>query len=160
WDLPPAYNVFTLGQAPSGLVYAGGVELENGVYVFDPRSGALLDSLTPANSGIRSNNLRAVRFDSAGKGWFGAAFNGLDVWDGRGTTLHADDLWTHYVAQPDNQVTSIAVIDPATAWIGTALGAGRIQSGTFTRLLTVAPPSEGGPGLPTAQVNDLTLATN
>lgn len=161
WDQPPAYNILTFAQSPvSGQVLAGSSEHENGVYVFDAVSGALLDSLTPANSGIRSNNLRSVRFDSAGKGWFGTAFNGLDVWDGRGTTLHADDLWTHYVAQPDNQVTSIAVIDPATAWIGTALGAGRIQSGTFTRLLTVAPPSEGGPGLPSAQVNDLTLDTN
>src|SRR5439155_1624244 len=160
WDQPPAYNILTFAQSPvSGQVLAGSSEHENGVYVFDAVSGALLDSLTPANSGIRSNNLRSVRFDSAGKGWFGTAFNGLDVWDGRGTTLHADDLWTHYVAQPDNQVTSIAVIDPATAWIGTALGAGRIQSGTFTRLLTVA-PSEGGPGLPSAQVNDLTLDTN
>jgi ligand-binding sensor domain-containing protein len=157
WDLPPANNIFTFGQSPSGLVYAGSVELENGVYVFNAQSGALLDSLTPANSGIRSNNLRAVRFDSAGKGWFGNAFIGLDVWDGRGTLTHADDLWVHYAAQPDNQVSSIAVIDPLTAWIGTALGAGRIQSGVFGRLLTVAPPSLGGPGLPSASVNDLAL---
>src|SRR5207249_2057429 len=137
WDQPPAYNILTFAQSPvSGQVLAGSSEHENGVYVFDAVSGALLDSLTPANSGIRSNNLRSVRFDSAGKGWFGTAFNGLDVWDGRGTTLHADDLWTHYVAQPDNQVTSIAVIDPAPCvgrGAGRALGgcrAGRLESGS------------------------------
>ena len=158
WDLPPANNIFAFAQSPSGLIYAGGVQLENGVYVFDAQSGARLDSLTPANSGIRSNNLRGVRFDSAGKGWFGSV-NGLDTWDGRGTLTHADDLWVHYAAQPDNQVSSIAVIDPLTAWVGTALGAGRIQSGVFGRLLTVA-PSSGGPGLPSAQVNDLALDTN
>jgi len=161
WDLPSAYNILAFAQSPSGLVYAGSSEHENGVYVFDGQSGALLDSLTPANSGIRSNNLRSVRFDSAGKGWFGTAFNGLDVWDGRGTLTHADDVWVHYAAKPDNQVSSIAVLDPLAAWIGTALGAGRIENGTFGRLLTVAPPpSLGGPGLPSAQVNDLALDTN
>ncbi len=159
WDTPPTYNIWAMAQSPAGPVYAGSVELENGVYVFDAVGGALLDSLTPGNSGITSNNLRAVRFDSAGKGWFGTAFNGVDVWDGRGTAIHADDAWTHYTAQPSNQVSAIAVIDPGTAWIGTSGGAGRIQNGLFGRVLTVA-PSAGGPGLPSAQVNDLALDSN
>ena len=156
WDTPPAYNIWAIDQNLSGAVYAASVEHENGVYVFDAATGALLDSLTPANSGITSNNLRAVRFDPAGKGWFGTAFNGIDVWDGRGTAGHGDDLWVHYVAQPSNQVTSLAVLGPQAAWIGTTGGAGRIENGTFTRALTVA-PSAGGPGLPSAQVNDLAL---
>ncbi len=160
WAEPPAYNILTFAQSPlSGQVLAGSSEHENGLYVFDPQSGALLDSLTPTNSGIRSNNLRSVRFDSSGKAWIGSAANGLDVWDGRGTLLHADDLWVHYSTLPDNQVTSIAVMDPATAWIGTVSGAGLIQTGTFVRQLTVA-PFAGGPGLPSAQVNDLALDQN
>jgi sugar lactone lactonase YvrE len=156
WDTPPAFNIWAIDQAPSGRVYAASVEFENGVYVFDSSSGALVDSLTPGNSGITSNNLRAVRFDSDGKGWFGTAFNGIDVWDSRGTPDHADDLWTHRQVQPSDQVTAIAVMGPQTAWIGTFAGAGRIENGTFTRLLT----SFGSPGLPSAQVNDLTLDSN
>jgi ligand-binding sensor domain-containing protein len=156
WDTPSAYNIWAIDQSPSGLVYAAGVEHENGVYVFDPVSGALLDSLTPGNSGITSNNLRAARFDSAGKGWFGTAFNGIDVWDGRGTPDHVDDVWVHRIVQPSNQVTSLAVMGPETAWIGTQGGAGRIENGIFTRVLT----SSGNPGLPSAQVNDLALDSN
>ncbi len=156
WDTPPAYNIWAIDQDPSGRVYAVSVEHENGVYVFDAATGALLDSLTPGNSGITSNNLRAVRFDSAGKGWFGTAFNGLDVWDGRGTPGHGDDVWVHHAGNPSDQVTSLAVLGPQTAWVGTAGGAGRIENGIFTRVLTVA-PSAGGPGLPSAQVNDLAL---
>ncbi len=149
WDTPPAYNIWAVDAAPSPRVYAASVQHENGVYVFDESSGALLDSLTPANSGITSNNLRAVRFDSAGKGWFGTAFNGVDIWDGRGTPGHGDDLWVHVAGQPSSQVSSLVVLDPQTAWIGTASGAGRVQNGIFTRLLTIST-------LPGAQVNDLT----
>ncbi|HEY2924524.1 MAG TPA: two-component regulator propeller domain-containing protein [Candidatus Eisenbacteria bacterium] len=156
WDTPPAYNIWAMDQSPSGPVYAASVELENGVYVFDAASGALLDSLTPGNSGITSNNLRAVRFDSAGKGWFGTAFNGVDVWDGRGTLDHADDLWVHHNVQPSSQVSSLAVMSPETAWIGTSAGAGRIENGIFTRVLTTF----GSPGLPSGQVNDLALDSN
>jgi len=156
WDTPPVYNIWAIDQSPSGRVYAAGVEHENGVYVLDAASGALLDSLTPANSGITSNNLRAVRFDSAGKGWFGTAFNGVDVWDGRDTPDHSDDVWTHRNAQPNNQVSSLVVLGPQTAWIGTSGGAGRIENGTFTRVLTTS----GSPGLPSALVNDLALDSN
>jgi ligand-binding sensor domain-containing protein len=156
WDTPPAFNIWAIDQAPSGVVYAAGVEFENGVYAFDPASGALLDSLTPGNSGITTNNLRAVRFDSAGKGWFGTAFNGIDVWDGRGTLGHGDDQWVHHGVLPNDQVSSIAVLGPQTAWIGTSGGAGRIENGTFTRVLT----SSGSPGLPSGQVNDLALDSN
>jgi len=150
WDRPPAFNIWAMAQAPGGLVYAGGVELENGIYVFDPAGGALLDSLTPGNSGITSNNVRAVKFDAAGKGWFGSAFNGLDVWDGRGTVTHGDDVWVHIAAQPSPQVTSIAVLGPQAAWIGTNSGAGRVENGAFTRVLT-------NPSLPSGQVADLAL---
>jgi ligand-binding sensor domain-containing protein len=150
WATPPAFNIWAIDQAPTGIVYAAGVEHENGVYALDPASGALLDSLTPANSGITSNNLHAVRFDSAGKGWFGTAFNGIDVWDGRGTPTHGDDLWVHHDVNPSNLVSSLAVLGPETAWIGTSSGAGRIENGIFTRVLT-------NPALPSGQVNDLTL---
>jgi ligand-binding sensor domain-containing protein len=153
WDTPSAYNIWALDQAPSGRVYAAGVQYENGVYVFDPASGALLDSLTPANSGITSNNLRAVRFDSEGKGWFGTAFNGIDIWDGKGTDDHVDDVWTHYFVDPSNLVTSIALLGPQAAWIGTAGGVGRIQNGIFTRVLTPV----ANPPLPSGLVNDLAL---
>jgi len=150
WDTPPAYNIWAIDQAPSGRVYAVSVEHENGVYVFDPASGALLDSLTPVNSGITSNNLRAVRFDAAGKGWFGTAFNGVDVWDGAGTSTHGDDVWVHHDVAPSNQVTSLVVLGPQAAWIGTNSGAGLMQNGVFTRVLMA-------PALPSGQVNDLAL---
>jgi ligand-binding sensor domain-containing protein len=150
WDAPPAYNIWAFDQAPSGRVYAAGVEHENGVYVFDASSGALLDSLTPVNSGITSNNLRAVRFDAAGKGWFGTAFNGVDVWDGRGTPAHGDDVWAHHDVMPSNQVTSLVVLGPQTAWIGTVAGAARYENGIFRPVFTV-------PSLPAGQVNDLAL---
>lgn len=153
WDTPPAYNVWAMAQSPAGPVVAGGVELENGAYLFDAASGTLVDSLTPGNSGISSNNLRAAAFDAAGKGWFGSAFNGLDVWDGKGTLAHGDDAWVHYVVQPSDQVTSIAVMSPQVAWIGTNLGAGRIENGLFTRVLV-------GPTLPSGQVADLALDGN
>jgi ligand-binding sensor domain-containing protein len=150
WDAPPAYNIWAIDQAPSGLVYAAGVQHENGVYVFDGASGALLDSLTPVNSGITSNDLRAVRFDAAGKGWFGTAFNGVDVWNGGGTLAHGDDVWVHHDVTPSNQVTSLAVLGPQTAWIGTNSGAGLMQNGVFTRVFK-------DPTLPGGQVNDLAL---
>jgi len=153
WDAVPVYNIWALDQSPSGDVFAVSVEHENGVYVIDRQTGALIDSLTPMNSPISSNNLRAVRFDGAGKGWFGTAFNGFDVWDGRGTATHVDDLWSHYTAQPSNQVTSLAVLSPTAAWVGTVSGVGRFESGIFGRVLTVA----GSPGLPSGQVNDLAL---
>src|SRR5882672_2213645 len=150
WDTPPAYNVWAMAQSPAGPVVAASVEHENGAYLFDAASGTLVDSLTPGNSGISSNNLRAAAFDAAGKGWFGSGFSGLDVWDGKGTLAHGDDAWVHYVVQPSDQVTSIAVMSPQAAWIGTSLGAGRIENGLFTRVLV-------GPTLPSGQVADLAL---
>ena len=152
WDVPPAFNIWAIDQSPTGRIYAVSVEHENGIYEF-AATGALLDSLTPTNSGLTSNNLRAVRFDSAGKGWFGTAFNGVDIWDGRGTPDHLDDVWTHVTVQPSDQVSSLAVLGPQTAWIGTSGGASRIQNGVPTRVLTPF----GNPGLPSSQVNDLIL---
>lgn len=153
WVHPPAYNIWALDQSPAGAVYAASAAQENGVYEFDGQTGALLDSLTPANSGLTSSNLRAVRFDDAGKGWFGTAFNGIDVWDGRGTVDHADDVWVHHSTMPSEQVTSLVVLGPQTAWVGTSAGASRLDNGIATRVLTAA----GNPGLPSAQVNDLEL---
>ena len=155
WSSPSAYNIFALAQAPSGLVYAAGVEMENGVYVFDAGTGALLDSLTPANTGggLSSNNLRAVRFDAAGKGWFGTAARGICIWDGKGTLDHADDAWVDYGAVPNDEVTSLALVDTSTAWIGTTAGASRMHGNQITRVLTTL----GSPGLPSGQVNDLAL---
>jgi len=45
------------------------------------------------------------------------------------------------------------VLSPVAAWIGTTAGAGRVENGTFTRVLTTS----GNPGLPSGLVNDLAL---
>jgi hypothetical protein len=131
WDAPAAFNIFALAQAPSGRVYAAGVEHENGVYVFDGGSGALLDSLTPGNTGggLTTNNLRGIAFDVAGRAWIGTVDNGVDRWDGRGTDAHGDDLWTHFgPGFPDLQVTSVAAVSPNDAWIGTQGGVARVAN--------------------------------
>jgi ligand-binding sensor domain-containing protein len=56
----------------------------------------------------------------------------------------------HHEVSPSDQVTSLVVLDPQTAWIGTNSGAGLMQNGAFTRVLTA-------PALPGGQVNDLAL---
>lgn len=160
WDRPAGSNLITLAQAPSGRVYAGGVEYGNGIYEYDGTTGALLDSLTPANTqggtgpGLASNIIRAVAFDAAGKGWFALRDAGLDIWDGRGTPTHNDDVWTHVSAGlPALFNYSLAVESPSRGWLGTVGGLARVQDGVVARTWT---PSTV-PALPAPQVNDLAL---
>lgn len=160
WDRPAGTNLITLAQAPSGRVYAGGVEYGNGIYEYDESTGALLDSLTPANTqggtgpGLASNIIRSIAFDSAGKGWIALRDLGLDIWDGRGTATRGDDVWTHVgsgLPAPFNY--SLAVESPSRGWLGTGGGLARIENGVVTGRWT---PSTV-PALPAAQVNDLAL---
>jgi hypothetical protein len=163
WDHPEGSNLITIAQAPSGRVYAGGVEFGNGVYEYDASTGALLDSLTPANTqggtgpGLTSNITRAIAFDSAGKGWIALRDFGLDIWDGRGTDAHGDDVWTHVGTGLPAQLTySIAVESPTRAWLGTGGGLARIDNGVVTATWTATTV----PALPAPEVNDLALDTD
>jgi len=141
WDIPAAYNMVDFAEAPSGRIYGVGVQLENGVYVFDGASAALLDSLTPDNTGggLTRNNLRGVVFDTAGRGWFATADNGVDRWDGRGTDTHADDVWTHFASGfPNVQTTAIAITGSGDVWVGTRAGIARIAGGSVDAATTFA----------------------
>jgi ligand-binding sensor domain-containing protein len=159
WDRPPGTNLITIAQAPSGLVYAGGVEFGNGIYEYDGSTAALLDSLTPANTqaggpGLSSNIIRAIAFDAAGKGWIALRDVGLDIWDGRGTATRADDVWTHVgTGLPAPFTFALAVESPARGWLGTGAGLVRIEGGAVTRAWTTSTV----PALPSPQVNDLAL---
>ncbi|HYJ32173.1 MAG TPA: hypothetical protein VE326_03045 [Candidatus Binatia bacterium] len=140
WVYPGPTNVWSFGQAPDGLVYGAGVELENGVYVFDP-SGAVVDSLTPLNtqgsargSGLSSNDLRAIAFDPAGVGWIATANVGVDRWDGRGTASHGDDLWDHFATGfPSAKTLAVVALDTTTAYVGTQAGLVVIAGGLLDR---------------------------
>lgn len=124
--VPGPTNVIAFAQAPNLRVYGGGVEFENGLYVFEP-GGAVIDSLTPSNTqgsargaGLSSNNLSAIAFDAAGAAWIGTAEVGVDRWDGRGTDTHADDLWDHFATGfPSTSTHAVAALDTATAYVGT-----------------------------------------
>lgn len=160
WDTPAATNILSLAQAPSGRVYAAGVEYGSGIYEFDAGSGALLDSLTPANTqggtgpGLTSNIIRAIAFDDQGRGWVALRDRGLDIWDGEGTAGHGDDVWTHIeTGLPSSSTLSLAVESPARAWLGTTVGLARIDGGTVGRIWTLFTQ----PSLPAPQVNDLAL---
>src|SRR5262249_5732241 len=136
WDTLGVTNLYTLSQAPSGVVYGGSVEHGNGVYLFDGTTAALLDSLTPLNTqgsalgvGLASNNLRGIAFDPTGRGWFAHAATALGIWDGRGTLIPSDDLWKHLVAgfPAFQQTTSVVTTGPTSGWVGTPGGIVRIQ---------------------------------
>jgi hypothetical protein len=132
WDRPEGTNLFTFGLGPPGRVYGGGVEtpLGNGVYEFDEASGALLDSLTPANTsgGLGETEVRAIAFDPSGRGWFALKSTGLDRWDGRGTAVHDDDDWDHFgTGFPSIQTTSLAVLSDSFAYVGTTSGVAPIR---------------------------------
>jgi ligand-binding sensor domain-containing protein len=136
WDTLGVTNLFTLAQAPSGLVYGGSVELGNGVYVFNDTTAAVIDSLTTLNTqgsavgaGLASNNLRGIAFDPTGRGWFAHAASALDLWDGRGTLDHSDDIWNHLSAgfPSFNQTTCVVTTGPTSGWVGTPGGVVRIS---------------------------------
>jgi ligand-binding sensor domain-containing protein len=159
WDRPAAWNILSLAEAPSGRVYAAGVEYGNGIYEFDGATGALLDSLTPANTqggtgpGLTSNIIRSIAFDAEGKGWIALINFGLDVWDGRGTATRSDDLWTHVAGLPSPLSFCLAVESPSRGWLGTIAGLARVDNGAVTQTWTPFT----SPALPAAQVNDLAL---
>lgn len=157
WDRPAAYNIFALSQAPSGRVFAAGVEFESGLYLFDETTAALLDSLTPGNtaSGLTRNNLRDVGFDAAGRAWIATVDNGVDRWNGNGTDTHADDLWTHFggAGFPSLQATAIGVVAANDVWVGTRGGAVRIVNDAADLVST----SRANAAIGGAEVNDLAV---
>ena len=156
WDRPTAWNILSLAQSPAGRVYAAGVEYGNGIYEFDEDTGALLDSLTPANTqgGLASNIIRSIAFDAAGKAWIALRDAGLEIWDGRGTATRSDDVWTPVTEDLPSPLTlCVAVESPSRGWLGTSSGLALIEGGIVTRTWTLA----SRPALPSAQVNDLAL---
>jgi ligand-binding sensor domain-containing protein len=157
WDLPDGHNVFAMTQAPSGRVYAAGVEYENGVYEFDGATAALLDSLTPGNTngGLTRNNLRGIAFDGAGRAWIATVDNGVDRWNGNGTADHADDVWTHFAGLgfPSLQTTAITTVGANEAWVGTSSGAVRIVND----VVDLGTTSLVNRALGNAAVNDLAV---
>ncbi len=162
WDTLGVHNLFVLTQAPSGLIYGGGVEHENGVYVFDGSTAALLDSLTPLNTqgsavgtGLASNNLRGIAFDTAGRGWFAHEGEGLNIWDGRGTpTNHLDDVWLHLPGTGFNaNTTAVVTTGASSGWVGTVAGVGRIRNDLVDPAVTAATNAS----LPSLLVHDLAL---
>lgn len=138
WIEPGADNIWSFAQAPDGRVYGAGVEHTNGVYVFDP-AGALIDSLTPANTqgsargaGLSSNDLRDIAFDPAGVAWIGTAESGVDRWEGRGTDAHADDFWDHYAAGfPSTSIRAVATVGTSAAYFGTEAGVAVLANGVI-----------------------------
>ncbi|HEU4725318.1 MAG TPA: hypothetical protein VFU59_08480, partial [Candidatus Eisenbacteria bacterium] len=155
WDTPPAYNVYALAQGSTGRVFAAGVEYENGVYLLDGITGAMEDSLTPANTnaGLTRNNLRGVAVDPSGRAWIATVDNGVDRWNGNGTLDHADDVWTHFSGNgfPTLQTTSIAAISTNEVWVGTRGGAVRILNDA----IDIATSANVNAAIAGAAVNDL-----
>jgi len=128
WLAPGGSNVLGFGQAPGGRVYAASDR--SGVFVYDGVSGALIDSLTPANTvgsaagpGLTGLNVHAAAFGTSGIGWFGVFDSGVDRWDSRGTDDHSDDRWSHFATGfPSTKVTSLTALDTATVYVGTQVG--------------------------------------
>ena len=162
WDTLGVTNLYSFAQAPTGLVYGGSVEHGNGVYVFDGTTAALLDSLTPLNTqggtgtGLASNNLRGIAFDTSGRGWLALASNGLDIWNGGGTvTDHSDDVWLHFAGTgfPSPQTTAVVTTGASSGWVGTVGGLVRIRNDFVDPPTTAATNAK----LPSPQVKDLAL---
>ncbi len=134
WLAPGGNNVLGFAQAPSGRVYAASDR--NGVYVYDSTTGALLDSLTPANtagsasgSGLQRNVVHAAAVDPAGVGWF-ATDAGVDRWNGRGTDVHSDDFWSHFAAGlPSPNATALLALDSTRVYVGTQSGIAALTAG-------------------------------
>lgn len=134
WEILGATNLIVLEAGAPGFVYGGSVEHGNGVYLFDEATGALVDSLTPLNTqgafgpGLASNNLRGIAFDDQGRGWFAHAEQGLDLWDGKGTLAHNDDVWIHRgTGLPNLHTTAVVTTSGSQGWLGTTAGLVRIR---------------------------------
>ena len=159
WEVLGTTNLFTIEDGPQGLVYGGSVEHGNGVYLFDEATGAVVDSLTPANTqgaigpGLASNNLRGIAFDEEGRGWFAHFEEGLDIWDGQGTLEHNDDQWEHRGAGlPSQQTTAVVTTPGSLGWLGTTAGIVRVRrTGTIDTDLTDAVNDD----LPSLQIQAL-----
>jgi ligand-binding sensor domain-containing protein len=135
WEVLGATNLIVIEPGPSSVVYGGSVEHGNGVYLFDEATGAVVDSLTPLNTqsgigvGLRSNDLRGIAFDEQGRGWFAHADQGLDIWDGRGTLPHNDDVWvSRTTGLPSLATTSVVTASGSEGWLGTTAGLVRIRA--------------------------------
>jgi len=162
WDTLGVTNLYALKQGPTGLVYGGSVEHGNGVYVFDGTTAAILDSLTPTNTqggttpGLASNNLNGIAFDTAGRGWFALAENGLDIWNGNGTVKdHSDDVWLHFPGTgfPSPQTRAVVTTGAASGWVGTVGGLVRIRNDFVDPTVTAITNAK----LPSLQIRDLAL---
>ena len=140
WLAPGGSNVLSFGQAPSGRILA--VSDRSGAFVYDGTSGALLDSLTPANTdplaggssfgSLSSINLRGVGFESSGLGWFATEGTAADRWNDNGTDVHADDRWDHFATGfPDPHTTAVEVLPPNTVFIGTQAGIAVLRNGVM-----------------------------
>jgi ligand-binding sensor domain-containing protein len=159
WEVLGANNLIVLEAGPGGVVYGGSVEHGNGVYLFDQVTGALVDSLTMANTqgalgpGLASNNLRGIAFDDLGRGWFAHAAQGLDIWDGKGTLSHNDDLWIRRsVGLASTQTTAVVTTGGSRGWLGTTSGVVRVRAdGTLDLAATAAVNEE----LPSLQIQAL-----
>jgi ligand-binding sensor domain-containing protein len=134
WLAPGGSNVLAFGQAPSGRIYAASDR--SGVYVYESPSGALIDSLTSANTSgsavgsLLNQDVRGASFDPAGVGWFATA-NGVFRWNGLGTDDHSDDRWTLFTTGlPSSNTTSVLALDTARVYIGTESGIA-VLTGSF-----------------------------
>ncbi|HET9940430.1 MAG TPA: two-component regulator propeller domain-containing protein [Candidatus Eisenbacteria bacterium] len=162
WNAPGSTNIFVITRGPDALMYEGSVEHGNGVYVYDPTVLAVVDSLTPLNTqgsaigtGLASNNLRGISFDTTGRGWIAHAATGLDIWDGRGTlTDHSDDVWKHLATGfPSVQATAVETDGASSGWVGTVAGVVRIVNDVVVPGTTTAINA----ALPSTAVRDLEL---
>jgi ligand-binding sensor domain-containing protein len=91
-----------------------------------------------ADAGLVHNNINDVAIDKAGRAWLagGDYFSGgLQVLD-PGTSLSSgsDDIWATFTSfnssLPGSNVTSVAIDNADSAWVGTTTGAARLQYGT------------------------------
>ena len=162
WNALGSTNIFVITRGPDALMYEGSVEHGNGVYVYDPTTLAVVDSLTPLNTqgsaigaGLASNNLRGISFDTTGRGWIAHAATGLDIWDGRGTlTDHLDDVWKHLATGfPSVQTTAVETDGASSGWVATVAGVVRIVNDVVVPGTTVAINAS----LPSTAVRDLEL---
>jgi ligand-binding sensor domain-containing protein len=159
WEILGATNLIVLEQGPGGIVYGGSVEHGNGVTLFDVTTGVVVDSLTPANTqggigpGLASNNLRGIAFDDQGRGWFAHMSQGLDIWDGRGTLAHNDDVWVRRsTGLPSIQTTDVVTTSGSQGWLGTTSGIVRIRN---TGAIDIDVTSDVNEALPSLQIQTL-----
>jgi ligand-binding sensor domain-containing protein len=96
-------------------IYTIGKEYGGGVARYD---GQKWESFTISNSGLPSNSVTELEFDSTGNLWVGA-YGGMAKFDGK-------NVWTAYTIQnsglPDNSVEQIEIDLLGNKWIKTQFG--------------------------------------